>query len=443
VSRLLDGPFTPLEHSLASLDDSVSPLVGIVKGVISTTRTPDESWLPNCACVLASATRPLGAPTVEFGNGAHPDPRRARAAALGEALERYSAVYVPPHRVRRSTARALGGTAVDPARFALFHPTQFDIPGFPFVPFTETTPTTWVDGFDLADGAPAMLPAELVYLRRPEAGTRQIAYSTSSGLACGPTLREAILAALLELVERDAVMLAWKSGVSLPLLDWSGHEQLRAADRLFFAPTGMTYRVVDASRFLGVAVAISVLHGPSGHGAALAVGGAAAAEVEEAWLKAVAESFGVYRWLRQELLGGATPPNDADEIDTFDGHMLFYATEERAALAAFLDSSRERRPAEEVPRLQGSTPSDQIGAVVTRLAAKEVSAYAVDVTSPDVAELGLSVARVIAPELCALDVSHRARFLGGPRVLTGAFEAGLVPAPLEIAELNPLPHPYP
>jgi ribosomal protein S12 methylthiotransferase accessory factor len=89
------------------------------------------------------------------------------------------------------------------------------------------------------------------------------------------------------------------------------------------------------------------------------------------------------------------------------------------------------------------TPGAQIERIVERLAAHGGSAYVVDVTSPDVLELGLSVARVVSPELCALDVSHRARFLGGSRLLTAALEAGLVSAPLRLDDLNPLPHPFP
>ena len=201
--------------------------------------------------------------------------------------------------------------------------------------------------------------------------------------------------------------------------------------------------MVDASCFLGVPTAISVLHGPAGSGAALSVGAASAARVEEAWLKAIAESFGVYRWLRQQAVTGATPPTDPDAIESFDDHMLFYASEKHAALAGFLDGSEERRPTSDVPGLQGSTPRAQIDEIVSRLAGRGLSAYAVDVTSPDVRELGLSVARVIAPELCALDVSHRARFLGGSRLLTAAQEIGLARSPLDVADLNPLPHPFP
>lgn len=89
---LTDEPFTPLERSLERLEEAVSPLVGIVTRTISSTFTTDEASLPNCAAELASATRTLGGRAVDYGSGAHPLPARARAAAIGEALERYSAV---------------------------------------------------------------------------------------------------------------------------------------------------------------------------------------------------------------------------------------------------------------------------------------------------------------------------------------------------------------
>lgn len=439
-----NGGFTPVRDALPRLEEALSPTVGIVTHTVATTHATDEASLPNCACSLASAQRTLGAPSVEYGSGAHPDPRRARAAALGEAIERYAGVYLPNGAIGIATARGLGALAVRPARFALFDETQFAVPGFPFVPFTEDTPTTFVEGVHLADGSLAALPAELVYLRPPRSPHPPVGYATSSGLACGPTEDEAILAAFLELVERDAVMLAWKCRLSLPRLDWSDDASITMLDGRFFAHTGLRLSVLDASCFLDLPVTISVLHGHVGSGAALAVGAAAAATIEEAWLKAVAECFGVYRWLRQRASETRNRQViEPDDVATFDDHMLFYAGAGRAELAGFLVGSSERRATGDVSPLGGSTPRAQIQALTARLAVHGTSAYAVDVTSPDVRELGLSVARVIAPELCALDVSHRARFLGGPRLRTAAHEAGLTDGPLGLAELNPWPHPFP
>jgi ribosomal protein S12 methylthiotransferase accessory factor len=445
TAGLTDEPFTPVEYALERLEEAVSPLVGIVTRTISTTYTTDEASLPNCAAELASAVRTLGGSAVDYGSGAHPLPARARAAAIGEALERYSAVYVPRERVQLATARTLGDAAVRPFRFALFHPAQYAEGDLPFTEFTEDTPTTFVEGASLHDGSPAYLPAELVYLGRPSTASLPIAHSTSNGLACAATFTEAVLRALLELVERDAVMLAWKCRLSLPLLDWTDDEDLRSHDRRFFDVTGVPFNVLDGSAFLDVPIAIAVVHGPPGSGASLAMGAGASATVGDAWLAAVAEGFGVYRWVRQQTLAQqpGTPSPDPDRIETFEEHLLYYARPEHAERAGFLDGSGERRPTRSVEALEGTTPRLQVDAVLRRLARHGLSAYVVDVTSPDVRSLGLSVARVIVPELCALDVSHRARFLGGTRLYTAAHEAGLVPAPLEPADLNPLPHPFP
>jgi ribosomal protein S12 methylthiotransferase accessory factor len=445
TAGLTDEPFTPVEYALERLEEAVSPLVGIVTRTISTTYTTDEASLPNCAAELASAVRTLGGSAVDYGSGAHPLPARARAAAIGEALERYSAVYVPRERVQLATARTLGDAAVRPFRFALFHPAQYAEGDLPFTEFTEDTPTTFVEGASLHDGSPAYLPAELVYLGRPSTASLPIAHSTSNGLACAATFTEAVLRALLELVERDAVMLAWKCRLSLPLLDWTDDEDLQSHDRRFFDVTGVPFNVLDGSAFLDVPIAIAVVHGPPGSGASLAMGAGASATVGDAWLAAVAEGFGVSRWVRQQTLAQqpGTPSPDPDRIETFEEHLLYYARPEHAERAGFLDGSGERRPTRSVEALEGTTPRLQVDAVLRRLARHGLSAYVVDVTSPDVRSLGLSVARVIVPELCALDVSHRARFLGGTRLYTAAHEAGLVPAPLEPADLNPLPHPFP
>ena len=113
-------PFTPLSVALERLEGAVSPLVGIVRQTMRTMHAPDETCLPNSACDLASASRTLGVTAVEYGSGADRDESGARAAAIGEALERYCDMFVPPERVSVATARALGDTAVNPARFGLF-----------------------------------------------------------------------------------------------------------------------------------------------------------------------------------------------------------------------------------------------------------------------------------------------------------------------------------
>lgn len=432
--------------ALPRLRTFVSPFSGVVRTVDETLAAPDEPRLVGFTCGLAEGERTVGAPVERHAGSENVLRDAAEAASIGEALERYSASFVPPHRLVVGPASLLSG-AVDPRRFALFHESQYADPLFPFRPFGPETVISWVAGFELPAGEPAYLPAQLAFFawgRGRSPADAQIAYTTSSGLACAPTLEEAVLAGLLEQVERDAVMLAWYDRLSLPLLDWSRDPELARIDARYFAPTGLRYSAVDLSVFLGIPTVLGVVHGAPGEVAALGIGAAAAPTVGVAWRKALAEAFAVRRWVRDQAL---ERPDDLDlapaEIRNFDGHTLFYAHPDRAVKAAFLDASPERRDTREVTPLRGSNVLERIEAVCAELAPRHVSAYAVDVTSPDVRSAGFRVARVIAPELCQLDVVERARFLGGTRLYEAAYEAGLVDRPLPHAELNPDPHPFP
>jgi len=448
VSAATLGPVgpTPLADALPPLETFLSPYTGLVTALVEFAHAPDEMRLVSCGAVAADAA-PLGGrrPTGSSG-GSHWLRPAARAAALGEALERHSAAYVPPPGGVLATAAELGDAAASPSRFALFHPAQHAAKGFPFAPFTEHTRIRWIQGFSLRDGGDAWLPAQLVYLpiASPDADEELIAYATSSGVACAPTREEAILSALLELIERDAFMLVWRNRLSLPRLDWSGDRGLSRLDDRYFAPTGLRYAAVDLSVFFGVPTALGVVHGAPGELGALGVGAGCGVSLEVAWRKALAEAFAVHAHVRDALYERPELIDlRAADISSFDDHIFFYGSEERARAASFLDSSEDARSTGEVEPLELIDVRGQIDDVVRRLGARGVTSYAVDVTAPDVREAGVAVMRVVCPELCALDVVDTARFLGGTRLYRASFEHGLVQHPFELYDLNPDPHPFP
>ena len=66
---------------------------------------PDEAKLVHVACRTASSLRTVGGSVPAFSGGTHPCGEHALAAALGEAVERYSASYAPA-RSTVSTTRS-------------------------------------------------------------------------------------------------------------------------------------------------------------------------------------------------------------------------------------------------------------------------------------------------------------------------------------------------
>jgi ribosomal protein S12 methylthiotransferase accessory factor len=437
---------TPLAESLSRLESLVSPLTGLVAGTGEIMHAADDARLVKVGAQLADHVPLVGTPLDNRPGGAASDYGAALAAAVGEAAERYSASYVPVDRIVAGRASELEG-AVDPARFALFAEEQYALQGFPFRPFTDATRIGWIDGYSLPDGAPALLPAQLVLMPFdvPERlGEPRIGYTTSNGLACRPTREEAVLAGLLELVERDAFMITWENRLSHPRLEWGSAYDLVAWERRYFAPSGLEYAAVDLSEFWDVPTVMGVVRAEGAVGA-LGVGAAAATTVADAWRGALAEAFAVRAWARSELLAspGRVFADDYSDVTSFADHVVFHGDPRNRAAAAFLDASQVGRPVSCVSPLPTSTPLDAIRAICRRLALRGVRAYAVDVTTVDVAQAGLHVVKVVAPELCALSAAHGARFLGGRRLRRAAYDLGLVPRPLALADLNPHPHPFP
>lgn len=437
---------TPIGESLTRLETLVSEHTGVVRSVRRHLATTDDARLVSVACELADASDLIGVDVDARAIAWAPCSRTATAAAIGEAAERYSASWLPAGLVLAS-ADELGSAAVDPRRFALFSRDQYESPGFPCRPFSRETRLRWARGTSLPDGAPAWLPAQLVYLTGlpPAAGETPIGYATSSGLACGPTLEEALANALLEVVERDAFMLTWHSRLSLPVVDLDGDAQLDRFLERYVRPTGLRVSAVDLSAFHDIPTVLALVRGDRRDDVALTVGASAAPRASDACIKAFGEAFACRAWARLLLASRPDRRFDPDftDIADFEDHVHLYALHEHAAKAGFLDRSRERRALGDLPRLPGETAAARISAIAERLARSRATAYAVDVTAPDVREAGLHVVRVIVPELCQLDLFHRGRFLGGTRLYEAAWQLGLRDGPLSPDEINPDPHPFP
>jgi len=435
---------TPLSDSLPRLRRLVSPYTGIVRLSFQMMAAPGDPKMAHVTCISANSRDTIGGGGADYSGGINPSYDRALAAAIGEAAERYAASCVPVERLRLSPARELTSPHVDPADVGIFSAEQYAT-NPAYVPFDAGTPVQWIAGRNVATGEETLLPSQFCYLPDHRvAGEARITYCTSSGLACAATYAEALLSALYELVERDAFVLMWYNRLALPLLDWSGAEELETDERDYYAATGVQYRAVDLSAFCDVPSAMVVVRDASDF-VSVATGAASARTATEAVRKAMREAFQTHAWARQIRIGqpGWKTAPDFSEIRTFEDHVALYAFGNCQAEAAFLDAAPERRRVADVPPLAGPAVGAQIAALVERLQARGVDVYALDVTSPDVRDAGLCVVRVFAPQLARLDAAHAERFLGVPRLYTGAHEAGLVPRPFEPEELNPFPHPFP
>jgi len=170
----------------------------------------------------------------------------AKASALMEAAETYHAesISLP---LRLANFEELDGAAIAPARLPLA-PLGASLAGA-----VMAERLLWVTAKDLMTATPIWVPFELVstdFTQPPPMGGA-IFQATTNGLAAGNTRLEAMLHALYEVVERDAVAI-WRAAsaatqdaraVDLDTVDAESCRRLLA----LFARAGMLVRVWDVT----------------------------------------------------------------------------------------------------------------------------------------------------------------------------------------------------
>jgi ribosomal protein S12 methylthiotransferase accessory factor len=441
------GQHTPLATGLERLQSLASPYVGVIKDVTELLHDDDDVRSYYIGSGAPDTAEVLGYPCNSMNGGGAFVRDEALAAALGETVERYAAAHRPDDRIIVGSADELGDACLRPSSCALFAPEQYASTGFPYVPFTGRTTTSWIDGIDLQTGNPALIPAQVVLLNSTRArGEQRICYGTSSGLACHSTVAEATLGGLFELVERDAVMITWHAQLSMPQIDLDADPQLRAILERHVVPTGLRFAAIDLSAINGVPTVLGVVINDVSNVGALGVGAASAPTLSDAAVKAILEAFQTRTWSKS--MQRSTPPvsDDADldrAIADFDAHVRYYADVERLHLAEFLWASTERVDPREGARLDGETPGELIASLLAVPQLANASFYAADLTTIDVRDADLRVIRCYSPELQPLDVGYRTRFLGGARLRERPAELGMRSGPLTFAQMNPAPHPFP
>jgi ribosomal protein S12 methylthiotransferase accessory factor len=171
---------------------------------------------------------------------------QARVSALMEALEGFHAEHVDQPTARETVGHMRRSLSYDPCCLLLSRRSQLN----------DASLIDWVEATDLSTGAPTWVPKELCELdfRVRERLHRPLFRPSTSGLASGNTVVEAIIHGLCELIERDGCRRYVEERLDPARFVDPSTIQPRLArgllDRLDAA--GMTVDIIDASGPIGV-----------------------------------------------------------------------------------------------------------------------------------------------------------------------------------------------
>lgn len=376
---------------------------------------------------------------------------------LLEGLERFAGMRPRAKAtVVHATYAELGDQALDP-RVCGGYSEDFHRREPALRPFAVDRPIPWVWGYSLRDRRPVLVPEILAYFHTEGEGAARFVQDSSSGCASGGGLAEAAYHGLMEVVERDAFLIAWYGQAELPELDpySSARPGTREmVDRL--ALYGYRVRLFDTRITFPVPVVTAVAQRRDGALGTLAFGAGAGLDPEAAVAGGLCEiatdAVKLGRMARHEYQRLHAMTLDHTRVAGLHDHPLVYGLPQMARHADFLlardRGDREVRSLAEAFGSSGPAPSrdlvEDLRRCVEVVAAAGFDVVVVDQTSPEQRALGLHAVKVIVPGLVPIDFGwHRQRARHLPRVRTALREAGLRDHDLRDDELNPGPHPFP
>lgn len=280
---------------------------------------------------------------------------------MGEAVERYCAAFVPADAHPPVHHRELAGRVLTP--FELGRPGG------------EDRMMRWIQVRSTNRDETAWVPAGHVYIPYlTSEGEDHSGIQDSTGLAAGTSFDDAMEHALLEVIERDAFMRAWRANNPAHRVEV---ETDIPGLHLAEVPSAMPVRIVTA--FL-----------ESDTPPFCAVGIAARLTVSDAVTAASREAVAVRIWLKEWL--SSAPLMPAFPPRTLEDHARVHAVrpELRAVRSAWLEP--------ELP-----PPAKRASSCWQEVAGALPDCFYKDVTTSDVRSAGIHVVRAVVPSFVRLD----------------------------------------
>lgn len=380
-------------------------------------------------------------------------PALARAGALCEALERYSASLQGDEVRRRARYTDFpAGDALMPNRFMNLSARQFEAReglnaralGNPFVnipaPLGEDEVCEWSPLWSVTHRAVKWTPTQSLYYGYPYAG-HWIAIPDTNGVAAGNTRSEAFVHAFLEVLERDAVSMWWYNRLQCRAVDLeSAAAGVPLVGRVLEQESrrGRACWALDLSFDLGACVFAFMSRKAAGDGE-ICLGFGAHFDAEIALSRAICEHGQLWG-----LIESRRVDSDGDGDRDGDGAGIERATpvfrDLSPAFSAWLTRTTTADPAfhyllpagaadwRDYPDHRRLDLPAQRAACLALVAAKDWELYLADFTRADI---GLPVLRVMIPQLRSM---HRR--LGPGRLYDTPVQLGLLPRATPEEEMN-------
>lgn len=349
----------------------------------------------------------------------------AKVRAMGESIERIC-LDNPPSEFEVSTYEDISERAIDPALFLNFRNEDMDSRRDEYEKSLRKTSLAWAQGTDLTSNEPVLVPAQLVYVDYPF-DEPMIRPRISTGAAAHETINEAMLAGIMEVVERDAFLLRYYCKTRIPRIRFPKDHELAAVER-YFARYLLEVNVFETTTDLEIPSFACILIDKTGVGPAISIGLKSGLNPSEVILAAILEAQQVRQWIRYSYVEDGRPViNEPNHIDTPKSRGYFWYGLKRIKDLAFLLDSPDDKQIMDI-----SVPELAECELASYFSSKRIQIICVEMTSREIKQAGFHVVKMILPQLHPLHLDERFPCLYSERLSKY----------LEDKPLNRLPQPF-
>jgi ribosomal protein S12 methylthiotransferase accessory factor len=383
-------------------------------GVSDTPRRVDtRGWAPPGTSVYIARLRDTGRWRASDGAGrTFKDSTQAQRIAIYEALERYASIHARPAAPVVATGRELGDRALPLTEVARCSPAELRHPDFPLVPPSVDARIRWSECIELTSGEPRLLPLRMTHMLPSASRDEEFWMQISTGCAIHRTQLAALLAGLYEVVERDAIAVAWLRKLPLPRLDPAAAGAEVDEISAWYRDRHITVHLFDATTDLPIPSVLCVVESPYDQRVAQVIGSATGFDLRATTLKAVLEATLLYAALAERT---RLPRRYRDVVEPVVNSAYMARASRRPAFSFLLDGAEDRPLSLPVGRGFAST-EQELGYVLDLFRTRGMAVYATDLTPREVEAIGCTVVSVVVPALQPASLKPLVQYRAHPRL---------------------------
>ena len=382
-------------------------------------------------------------------NGFSEIKEEALLKSVMETIERWY-IFYPERKLVSSSYSKINkkSDVINPSFFTPFSSNQLEMSDYNHFIIDDFDIFKWTYVKELITGKSYKIPAQLIYLGINERSL--IRLSDSTGAAAAFSLEQALYYSICELVERDAIAIAYHNRLQLPSIRINTipykhiHNLLQYLHQYLF-----DIKIYDATLDINIPVYISVLIDKTNNTPVISVGSKCNINRYKALYGSILESIQSLTMRRdhfnlKKLLGNTDYMRSVSFSDEIIMRMNYWSKKNSSKNINFwLNNSETISYNNYGFNTDDLSYTDKLNYVLKELQRNNIQKiYYKELGSNILNRYGITAIKVLIPELTQFSLVHNVHYFGSKRIFTVPVKEKYLNVPMNESNLNTFPHPF-